>query len=134
MEPFEMEVLAGNALFVLLCLVPLNIEEIVDVWSMYSKEFEDALNMSNSHDCGNYWMTPKKEQALLKEYLLKEEIVEEINEIFKGKRIKSLKITVEGKIYLQKLINDGIKFKCKTRLIKDKHLIIDTKCKRKKHK
>lgn len=117
MKQSKEEVLMGNALFVLQCLCPLNVIEIVYIWGMYSdkENFMDALSMSNSFTyyediSGPWWETPEQEQEILKSLLLLSGVAEEVEEFVKGEKTKSLKITDKGAEYLIILEKCGTKF------------------------
>lgn len=119
----KMEILKGNALFVLENLVPLNIHEITWVWGMYEKEFESAVdvcypNVRYAGLYGPYLEFPAEEEEFLKKTLLEEKLVDEIAEIVRGKNVKSMKINKKGLDYLRSLIDRGMKFEAKKELEK----------------
>lgn len=121
MEPGKMEILKGNALFVLENLAPMSVLEITLVWSIYSTEFAAALRASNSRI--NYglffcpsWRTSDEEVAFLRITLLEEGLVDDITEIVKGMGITSLKINKKGLDYLKSLTNNGLRFKGRKKL------------------
>ena len=121
MKPSKDDILKGNALFVLQNALPLSIAGITYVWGMYDKNFDDALNASNSYTyyaemSGPYWKTPKTEEELIKKSMLDEGLVKKIQTSIKNKRKGVLKITSKGSRYLQGLIKSGLKFKGKKEL------------------
>lgn len=129
MRPDKLEILKGNALFVLENLVPLNVFEIAYVWGMYSDDFWDALHACNCQQkyagfYGPYWETPTKDAELIKKTLLEEGLVDEITESVKGKNAKSLKINKKGLDYLESLVNNGAVFKGLEKLKKLKPEVI----------
>jgi len=117
--PFEkMEILKGNALFVLKNLFPLNIFEIASVWGMYGRAFASALDAGDftfhypgSKQYGPYWGISHRMRNSLKKTLLMEGLVDEINEIVRGKKVKSLKINEKGLSYLTQLLHRGMRLK-----------------------
>jgi len=121
MRPDKMEILKGNALFVLENLVPLNINEITWVWGMYSRKFESALqvcqhNVRYAGLYGHFMEFSPEEEEFLKMTLLEEGLVDEVTETVKGKDVKSLKINEKGSSYLKSLTANGMKFNAKKEL------------------
>ena len=123
MRPGKVEILKGNALFVLENLVPLNIHEITWVWGMYSGKFESALQACH-YDIkyaglyGPYYEFSPEEEEFLKRTLLEEGLVDEVTEVVRGKYVKSLKINKKGSSYLESLTVNGMKFNVKKELEK----------------
>lgn len=118
-----MEILKGNALFVLENLVSLNIHEITWVWGMYERKFESAVRLCHPDIkyaglYGPYLEFPAEEKEILKKTLLEEKLVNEIIEIVRGKNVKSLKINKKGSGYLKSLTDRGMKFEAKKELEK----------------
>lgn len=123
MKPDKMDILIGNALFVLANLVPLNIHEITWVWGMYSEKFKSAVqichpNIRYAGFYGPYLEFPAEEEESLKKALLEEGLVDEIIEIVRGKNVKSLKINKKGLDYLEFLAGNGMKFNARKELEK----------------